>query len=128
MAKLQVRVVGLTETRKRLASLPKRQQQAVKKALRTQVAPRLVRAVRRRTRVDTGRLRRSAWSRVMGMLDLAIGYDTPYARFIEYGTRFFRGVTGRGDRVLERVVKERQPETTRTLFGAVREANRRARG
>lgn len=66
-----------------LRRVPPELRKSVRRSLRRTVGPKLLRDVRRRTRVDTGRLRRSAYFRLRHGLALELGYTASYARFVE---------------------------------------------
>ena len=94
-----------------LRRVPPALRKEVRRALRRTIGPKLVRAVRRRTRVDTGRLRRSAYSRLRHGLALELGYTASYARFVE-GPPI-------GDDVLGTVVSNEQDAVESALQAAV---------
>ena len=121
---LRVRVEGLRGAKNRLNRLSTRQRTEIRKEL-AKIGKNAKRRIRRRTRVDTGALRRSMRWRAVGKLAVEWSYGVYYARFIEFGTRYFKGVTGRGDRVMERTLGEMFGGIVDALDRAVKRANRK---
>ena len=101
-----------------LRGLPPNIRKEVRKTLRRTLKPRLLRKVRARTRVDTGRLRRSAYAKLRPGMELELGYHAPYARFVER-----RPI---GDDVLGRVAEEQAGAVESDLQAAVDRASAKA--
>ena len=98
-----------------IRALPKETDKAVRAALSRTIGPRFRRRVRAKTRVDTGRLKRSVFQRaVPGETAIDIGYNTPYARYIE-----------RMDNVLGEVADAERDTIREALARAVKSAAKR---
>lgn len=104
-----------------MAKFPDETLKAVRRKLSGTVGPRLVRRVRARTRVRTGRLRRSAYQRLVPREPaIDVGYTAPYARFVE-GPPI-------GDDVLGSVAETEGRRVKSDIRAAIREAVKKAGG
>ena len=72
--------------------------------------------MRRRVRVRTGRLRSSIFTKARGY-NQVVGFNegiAPYAKYVEFGTRYFSG-----DYIMVRSVADEMPRTMRLLTNAL---------
>ena len=104
-----------------MARFPEAVTKAVRRKLSGTTGPRLVRRVRARTRVRTGRLRRSAYQRLVPREPaIDVGYTAPYARYVE-GPPI-------GDDVLGSVAENQGQQVKSDIESAIKAAIKRAKG
>lgn len=98
-----------------LKQYPREVRRAVRRKMSGTIGPRLVRRVKRKTRVRTGRLRSSTYQRMVPQkMAIDIGYHAQYARYVE----------GRpiNDDVLGTVARDEQAEVNKIIQEAVDKA------